>query len=51
MQKYYIASFGLKIYEYVVEVGVILWGLEPEIRAQSNFCHRKSGPEGSSRWE
>jgi hypothetical protein len=31
IEKYYIASFGLKLYEYVVELGVSLWSSESEI--------------------
>lgn len=31
IQKYYITLFGLRLYEYVVELGVLLSYLDPEI--------------------
>jgi hypothetical protein len=40
---------GLEVSEYVAGLGILLWGLEQEIRAEGSFCHRKSSRKGSSR--
>lgn len=39
---------GLEVFECVEEPGILVWVLEPEIWARSNFFHHKLGPEASS---
>jgi hypothetical protein len=48
---FFVSLIGLDVSEYIAEPGILSRGLEQDISAGGNFCHSKSGPEGSSRSE